>query len=210
MWVRLRASSPGAATRSSTWKSSVRSQGISSSSPRIASITQGERPPLIAKAKRPRSAAASAPAAAISSAARREAAFSSPATSSSIAISASARLLVVAAELLAHRREDFVAEVAEAARVEALVQGGGQDRRRHPLVDRRDRRPAALAGVGDAAAELVQVAGFLQRRRGQVEQPGADHAAAAPDLGDLRQVEVVLVVLGMVERRRLGVGLALD
>ena len=55
-----------------------------------------------------------------------------------------------------------------------------------------------------------EVGRFLQRRRGQVEQPGADHAAAPPDLGDLGQVEVVLVVLGVVERRRLGVGLALD
>src|SRR5215218_4195992 len=208
MWVRLRAGSPGAATRSSTWNSSVFSHGISSSSPRIASIAQGERPPLIASANVARSTTAWSPAAAISSAARREAAFSSPATSSSI--STSARLLVVAAELLAHRREDLVAEVAEAARVEALVQGGGEDRRRHALVDRRDRRPATLAGVRDAAGELLQVAGFLQRRRGQVEQPGADHAAPAPDLGDLGQVEVVLVVLGVVERRRLGVGLALD
>src|SRR5215218_2182445 len=209
MWVRLRSGLPGEATRSSTWKSSVLAQGISSSSPRIASIAQGERPPLIATAKWSRSPSASPPAAAISSAARREAAFSSPATSSAIG-TGSARLLVVAAELLAHRREDFVAEVAEPARVEALVQGGGEDRRRHPLVDRRDRRPATLAGVGDAAGELLEVARFLQRRRGQVEQPGADYAAAAPDLGDLRQVEVVLVVLGVVERRRLGVGLALD
>src|SRR5918994_4168494 len=160
MWVRLRSGSPGAATRSSTWKSSVRSQGISSRSPRIASIAQGERPPLIAKAKPPRSAAASAPAAAISSAARREAAFSSPATSSSIAIGASARLLVVAAELLAHRREHLGAEVAEAARVEALVQGGGENRRRHALVDRRDRGPATLAGVGDAAGEVLQAGRF--------------------------------------------------
>src|SRR5215218_2173510 len=207
MWVRLRAGSPGAATRSSTWNSSVFSHGISSSSPRIASIAQGERPPLIASANVARSTTAWSPAAAISSAARREAAFSSPATSSSIGTSA--RLLVVAAELLAHRREDLVAEVAEPARVEALVQGGGEDRRRHSLVDRRDRRPAALAGVGDAATELLEAGGFLQRRRGQVEQPGADHAAAAPDLGDLGQVEVVLVVLRVVERRRLGVGLAL-
>ena len=57
--------------------------------------------------------------------------------------------------------------------------------------------------------EVREVGRFLQRRGGQVEQPGADHAAPPPDLGDLRDVEVVLVVLGMLERRRLGVGLAL-
>src|SRR3954451_25273051 len=212
MWVRLRSSLPGAAIRSSTWNSSVRSQGISSSSPRIASIAHGERPPLIATAKAPRSAAAAAPAAAISSAARRAAARSSARTSSSVAtrIASLARLLVVAAELLAHRREDLVAEVAEPARGEALVEGGGEDRRRDALVDRRDRGPAALAGVGDAAAEVGEVGRFPQRRRGQVEQPGADDAAAPPDLRHLRQVEVVLVVLGMVEGCRLGVGFAAD
>ena len=58
--------------------------------------------------------------------------------------------------------------------------------------------------------EVGEVGRFLHRRRGQVEQPGADHAAAPPDLGDLGQVEVVLVVLGLLERRGLGVGLALD
>jgi len=51
MWVRLRSSEPGEAIRSSTWKSSVSGQGIPSSSPRIASIAQGERPPLIASVK---------------------------------------------------------------------------------------------------------------------------------------------------------------
>ena len=59
MWVRLRSSLPGEAIRSSTWNSSVSSQGISSCSPRIASIAQGVRPPLIASAKVPRSATAS-------------------------------------------------------------------------------------------------------------------------------------------------------
>ena len=44
-----------------------------------------------------------------------------------------------------------------------------------------------------------------QRRGGQVEQPRADDAAAPPDLGDLGEVEVVLVELGLAQRRRLGV-----
>ena len=58
MWVRLRSSLPGEAIRSSTWKSSVSAHGISSSSPRIASIAQGLRPPLIASEKVLRSATA--------------------------------------------------------------------------------------------------------------------------------------------------------
>ena len=52
-----------------------------------------------------------------------------------------------------------------------------------------------------------EVGRFLQRLGGQVQQPGADHAAAAPDLGDLREVDVVLVVLGVLERGGLGVDL---
>src|SRR6201999_725549 len=137
--------------RSSTWNSSVSAQGICSASSSIASIAQGERPPLIAKPKMPRSATAAAPASAISSAARLAAARSSPGTSRSIAIAPpSVFLFVVAAELFAHRRQHLVAEVAEPARVEALLQSGGENRRRDALVDRRNRRPAALAGVGDA------------------------------------------------------------
>ena len=41
MWVRLRSSLPGEATRSSTWNSEVCAQGISSRSLRIASIPTG-------------------------------------------------------------------------------------------------------------------------------------------------------------------------
>ena len=34
-----------------------------------------------------------------------------------------------------------------------------------------------------------------QRHRGEIEQPGADDAAAPPDLGDVRQVELEALVL---------------
>jgi hypothetical protein len=40
---------------------------------------------------------------------------------------------------------------------------------------------------------------------GQVEEPRRHHAAAPPQLGDRGEVEVVLVVLGVAERGRLGV-----
>src|SRR4051812_20352325 len=139
MWVRLRSSLPGEAIRSSTWKSSVSAQGIASNSPRIASIAQGLRPPLIASEKVLRSATAAAPIPAITSAARRAADFSSPATSRSMATAGRlGRLLVVAAELLAHRREHLAGEVIETARGKTLVERRGEDRCRHALVDRRD------------------------------------------------------------------------
>src|SRR5439155_14877611 len=44
-----------------------------------------------------------------------------------------------------------------------------------------------------------------QRACGEVEQPGGDHAAATPELGDVAHVEVVLILLGMTQRRRLRV-----
>src|ERR1700749_4259373 len=189
MWVRLRSSEPGEATRSSTWKSSVSAHGISSSSPRIPSIVQGERPPLIAKEKEPWSATAASPAAAISSAARRAAARSSATTSRSIGMALVVPLFV-AAELVAHRREHFVAEVAELTRGEALVQRRGEDRGRHPLLDRRDRGPATPPRVGGPTAVPRQLRAFGERLRGQVEQPGTNHRAAPPGLCDRRDVYV--------------------
>ena len=48
---------------------------------------------------------------------------------------------------------------------------------------------------------------FDQGGRRQVEQPRGDHAAAPPHLGDVAQVEVVLVVLGVAQRRRFRVDL---
>ncbi len=44
-----------------------------------------------------------------------------------------------------------------------------------------------------------------ERDSGQIQQPRRDDAAAAPDLGDIGQVEVVRVVLGVAERRGFGV-----
>ena len=57
--------------------------------------------------------------------------------------------------------------------------------------------------------EVRQVRTLEQRVGGQVEQPRANDAAAAPQLGHVRQVEVVLVQRGIAERRRLRVDLAL-
>jgi hypothetical protein len=77
---------------------------------------------------------------------------------------------------------------------------------RYALVDGGLDRPAALARIGDAAAEVVEPWIVGQGARGEVEQPGADHAAAPPELRNLREIEVVLVVLGVLEGRGLRVG----
>jgi hypothetical protein len=62
--------------------------------------------------------------------------------------------------------------------------------------------------MANRAAAKVSVAIRLvdQGRGGEVEQPGGDDAAAAPDFGDRGNVEVIRVVLGMSQRRGLGVG----
>ena len=106
--------------------------------------------------------------------------------------SPSFRLLDMAAELEAHRRQQRSAYSALPREFEARKQRRADHRRRHAFVDRRLQRPAALAGIRDAALEIRQLRVLPQRAGGEVEQPGADHAAAPPDLGDLRDVDIVL------------------
>ena len=112
----------------------------------------------------------------------------------------------VAAEAEAHRRQHLVLEVVLAARGEALEQR--RRRARAPARPRRS-RPATSSGPRPSRtrgrANSSSVGSPRKRRRGQVEQPGRDDAAAPPQLGDVGEVEVVLVVLGVAQRRRLGV-----
>src|SRR5680860_192408 len=120
-------------------------------------------------------------------------------------LATSGLLLVVPAEFLAHGRHHLVAEIGGAARREALVQGGGEDRGRYALVDRGDARPAAFARVGDPAFDIAQVGRDRERVRGQVQEPRGDDAAPAPHLCRGTDVDVVLVVLRLSQRRGLGV-----
>ena len=83
--------------------------------------------------------------------------------------------------------------------------GRAQHRHRHALVDGGRDGPAALARVGDAAREAVEIPALGERARGEIEQPRGDHAAAPPDLGDVAQIQVVAVVLRVPERRGLRV-----
>ena len=117
------------------------------------------------------------------------------------------RLLDVPAELEAHRREHLVLEVRLAPRAESRVERRREHRRGHGLVDaamivqrpspESDTRPANF----DRPGSSTQCGG------GQVQQPGGDHAAPPPHLGDVAEVEVVLVVLGVAQGRGLGVDL---
>ena len=66
--------------------------------------------------------------------------------------------------------------------------------------------PPAFAGVVNVGLQTLQAWIFFQRRRRQVQQPRAHHAAIAPSLGDFRQVQVELG-LGLQNLEPFGVGL---
>src|SRR4051812_5495807 len=78
-------------------------------------------------------------------------------------------LLEVAAEALAHRGEDTVAEVGLTPGGESVEQRGGEHRRGHALLDRCLDRPPALAGVADVARVLAELRRLVQRLGRQVE-----------------------------------------
>src|SRR5262249_14622527 len=63
-------------------------------------------------------------------------------------------------ELETHRREQLVLIIRLAARAEALIERGGEDRHRYGLVDGGLDRPASFSGVGNAARKLLQVGIF--------------------------------------------------
>src|SRR5712672_2753139 len=72
-------------------------------------------------------------------------------------------LFEVAAEALAHRGEDTVAEVGLAAGGEPVEQRSGEHRCGHALLHRGLHRPPALAGVADVARVLVELGRLVQR-----------------------------------------------
>src|SRR5260370_39814165 len=94
----------------------------------------------------------------------------------------------VPAELVAHGRQNLAGEVALSAGTEALVESGAQHRGGYRFVDGREDCPAAFARIGNAPRKIIEPRTFLERRRGQIEQPRSHHAAPAPDLCDIREI----------------------
>jgi hypothetical protein len=105
----------------------------------------------------------------------------------------------VAAELKAHGGKNFGGEIAFAARCEALEERRGQDRRGGSRFDRRENGPAAFARIRDAAGETLKRRLFQKRDGGEIEQPGGDNAAAAPNFGDVGEIEIILIVFGIAK-----------
>ena len=100
------------------------------------------------------------------------------------------RRLLVAAETGPHRGQDLLGKGVVLARAEAGVERGRQHFRRHGLVDRGVHGPAAFAGILHEARVIIQRLVLGERGCREVEQPGRDHAAAPPHLGDIGDVHV--------------------
>src|SRR6188508_3054389 len=113
-----------------------------------------------------------------------------------------ARALDVAAELTPHRGKKPVGEIVVVARAEAREQRRREHGHGHARVDGGVDRPAALAGVRDLAEKAFEAGVARERSAREVEQPRADDAAVAPQLGDRREVEVVLEVGALHGARR--------
>src|SRR5579875_135003 len=104
----------------------------------------------------------------------------------------------VSAELGAHSGEDLFGKGVLFARAEAGEEGGGEDFGGNGLLDGGFDGPAAFAGVLDETGVVGKRWIFDQRHGGEVEQPGTDDAATAPELGNIGDVEFEAFVFGEV------------
>src|SRR5208282_4181211 len=105
------------------------------------------------------------------------------------------RFLQVSAKLIPHCGQEFVGEVGLTARTESLVQRGREHRGWHGLVDCSFYRPAPFTRVGDPAGKLRKTRVSKESARCQIEQPRGDYATSTPNLRDVWQVHVELIVL---------------
>src|SRR5262245_37799819 len=117
--------------------------------------------------------------------------------SSGLLFRAANRLLKMTAEFVAHCREQLVLEIGFPTRAKTLVERGCENRRRHSLINRRLDCPPSFARVGDASRESGESRVFDQCGRRKIEQPGRDYAAAPPQFGDITEIEVILIVVGI-------------
>src|SRR5207247_7733261 len=77
----------------------------------------------------------------------------------------------------------------------------------HGRVDGGLDRPAPLARVRHPPSEFRESRIRDQGGRREIQQPRRDHTAAHPHLRDVREIELVLVVFGVAQGRRLSVDL---
>src|SRR5574338_235321 len=101
------------------------------------------------------------------------------------------------AELETHRRQDLIREISFASRTEPLKQRCAQDRHRNTFFNRRIDGPTSLTRIRNASGKTFQPRTLRQRDCRQIQQPRSDDTAAPPNLSDVREIEIVLVVLGI-------------
>src|SRR6266705_3288358 len=80
-------------------------------------------------------------------------------------------LLDVSAKLKAHRGQHFCGKIIFAARGEALIEGGAENRRGRRRFDGREKRPAAFAGIRDPPGKAFERWLLQQRDSRKVQQP---------------------------------------
>ena len=103
----------------------------------------------------------------------------------------------MAAKFIPHRRHELVLEVCVSARAETFVEGRRKDRRGYGFVYRSFYRPPPFPGIRHPAGKLRKCWVLDKRGRHKVQKPGSDHASASPKLGNIRQIEVVLIKFGV-------------
>src|SRR5258708_39504524 len=116
--------------------------------------------------------------------------------------------LQVSTKLVPHRGQQLVGEVSLAPRTEALVKRRGENWRWHGFVDRSFNRPASFARVRNMTGKLRKIRVLKEGSGCQVEQPRGDHTSTTPNLRNVPQIHVVLIVLGVTQWRSFRVGCA--
>src|SRR5437870_4624349 len=102
----------------------------------------------------------------------------------------------MAAEALAHCREKLFRKRVLAARTEACIERGGKNIGGDRLLNGGHEGPATLAGILDDAGKAVKLRIIGKRAGGEVKEPRADHAAAAPYFGNVGDVEIETLAFG--------------
>src|SRR5207244_1644847 len=100
------------------------------------------------------------------------------------------------AEALAHGGEKLFRKRMLAARSEARVERGGENIGGDCLFNGGHEGPSTLAGILDDAGKAVELRIIGKGAGGQVEEPRADHAPAAPYFGNIGDIERETLAFG--------------
>src|SRR5439155_25553968 len=109
------------------------------------------------------------------------------------------RLDRVSAELIAQRGEEAAGKGIVLARAVPREQGRRDRWKRHATIDGLLHRPAAFARVLDVRVEARQIGILRERAGGQIQQPGSDDAGVPPQIGDRREIDLVVALLEQFE-----------